>query len=90
MDLCFEVQKLFKFSSNTGKLHFDVLVQSLIYIRDNDNLVFKYYPKIEDLPLSDLLVEAGINTENHITDIRTFQILVKSQVHIYILSRWTN
>ena len=55
VDLCFAVHKLEKFSSNTGKVHFDGLVHLLRYIRHNNNLGLKYYTKIEYVPLSDLL-----------------------------------
>ena len=54
------------FSSNTGKVHFEGLVQLFIYIRYNNNLGLKYYAKIEYAPLSDLLIQAGINTENRL------------------------
>ena len=66
MDLCFTVHKLAKFSSNTGKVHFDSLVHLLIYIRENNNLGLKYYPKIEDAPPSDLLRQDIIKTDNQL------------------------
>ena len=44
------------FTSNTGEVHFEGLVHLLIYIRYNNNLGLKYYAKIEDAPLSELLV----------------------------------
>ena len=37
--LRFTVHKLAKFSSNPGKVHFEVLVHLLRYIRDNKTLV---------------------------------------------------
>ena len=40
-DLSFAVHKLAKFSSNTGKLHFEGLIHLLRYIRDNKTLVLK-------------------------------------------------
>ena len=46
LDLCFAVHKLANFSSNPGKVHFEGLVQVLIYISDNKNLRLKYYVKI--------------------------------------------
>ena len=52
------------FSSNPGKLHFDGFLHLLRYIRDNKNLGLKYRSKIEDAPLSDLLIQAIIKTEN--------------------------
>ena len=41
VDLSFAVHKLAKFSANPGKLHFEVLVHLLRYIRDNKTLVLK-------------------------------------------------
>ena len=38
----------------------------LRYIRDNDNLGLKYYAKIEGAPISDLLIQSSINTENQL------------------------
>ena len=61
--LIFSVQKLAKFSSNTGKVHFEGLVHFLIQIRDNKTLGLNYYSDINDAPLSDLLIQANINTE---------------------------
>ena len=55
MDLCFSIHNLEKFSSNTGKVHFEGLVHLMRYIRDRYNLGLKYYANIEDAPLSDLL-----------------------------------
>ena len=45
---CFAVNKLAKFSSNPGKVHFEYLVHLLRYIRDNKNLGLIYYAKIEE------------------------------------------
>ena len=58
----FEIQNLEKFSSNPGKLHFEGLVQLLIYIRDSKNLGLRYYDKIEDPNISDLLRHTSIKT----------------------------
>ena len=55
VDLYFSVQKLELFLSNHSKVHFEVLVHLLIYIRDTKNLGLKYYAKIEDAPLSEIL-----------------------------------
>ena len=41
VDLGFAVHKLAKFSANPGKLHFKVLINLLIYIRDNKTLCLK-------------------------------------------------
>ena len=54
------------FSSNTGKVNFDIFVNLLIYIRDNKNLGLKYYSKIEDSPISDILRHVIIKTENQL------------------------
>ena len=66
LDLCFAVHKLVKFSSNPGKLQFEVLVHLLRYITDKNNLVLRHYAKIEDSPLSKLLIQARINTEKQL------------------------
>ena len=55
-----------KNSSNPGKVHFGGLIHFFIYIRGKNNLRLKYYAKIEDVPLYDLLRQASINTENQL------------------------
>ena len=55
-----------KFSSNTGKLHFEGLIHLLRYIRDKKNFGIKYHSKIEDAPISDLLIQAIIETKNQL------------------------
>ena len=64
VDLCFAVYNLEFFSSNTGKVQFEVLVHLLKYIRDKNNLGLKYNSKIEDATLYDLLRQSIIETEN--------------------------
>ena len=64
--LCFSVQRLVKFSSNPGKVNFEGLVHWLIYIRYSKNLGFRYYAKIEDASISDLLRQAGIRNESQL------------------------
>ena len=64
MDLCFVVHNLEMFSSNPGKVHSEVFVHLLRYIRDNRNLVLKYYAKIEDAPISELFRQYRIKTDN--------------------------
>ena len=54
MDLSFAVHKLAKLSANPGKVHFEVLVHLLRYIRENKNLVLKYYADLNDAPVTDL------------------------------------
>ena len=66
MDLSFAVQKLAKFSVNPGKVHFEILVHLLRYIRDNNNLGLKYYADLNDAPVTDLLRQANIKTKNHL------------------------
>ena len=66
VDFSFAVHKLAKFSSNHGNIQFEVLVHLLRYIRDNNTLVLKYYANINDAPLSDLLIQASIKTENQL------------------------
>ena len=64
MDLSFTVHTLEKFSSNPGKLHSEGLINLLRYIRDNTTLGLNYYANMNDAPLSDLLRQASINSEN--------------------------
>ena len=66
MELSFAVHKLAKFSANPGKVHFEVLVHLLRYIRDNQTLGLKYYADLNDAPMTDLLRQANINTKNHL------------------------
>ena len=66
MGSIFAVLKLAKFSSNPGKVHFEGLVHLLRYIRDNKTLGLKYYADMKDAPLSELLRQAGIKTENQL------------------------
>ena len=68
LDLSFAVNKLAKFSANPGKVHFELLVHILRYIRDNKTLGLKYYADMNDAPVSDLLRQASIKTENHLMD----------------------
>ena len=73
VDLIFALHKLATFSSNPGKVHFECLVHLLRYIRDNNNLVLKYYADMNDAPVSDILRQASIKTEKQLMD---FLILV--------------
>ena len=66
VDLCFSVQKLAKFSSNPGKVHFGGLLHLLRRIRHNTNLGLIYYSKISDATLSDLLRQASLKNENQL------------------------
>ena len=66
MDLSFAVHKLGKFSENPGKVHFKGLIHLLRYIRYNKTLGLKYYTDLNDAPVTDLLRQASIKTENHL------------------------
>ena len=57
-----------KVSSNPGKVNFMGLVYTFIYIKDDWTLGLKYYADIKDAPLSDLLRQANIKTENQLAD----------------------
>ena len=56
VDLILAVQKLEKFSAKPGKVHFEVLVYILGYIRDNKTLGLNYYANINDAPVFDLIL----------------------------------
>ena len=66
VDLYLSAHKLEMFSSNNGKVNVYGLIQLLRYIRYNKNLGLKYYDKIEDSPLSDLLGQAFVNTDRQL------------------------
>ena len=66
VDLSFAVHKLAKFSANPGKVHFEVLVHLLRYIRDNKTLGLKYYADLNYALATDLLRQANIKTKNHL------------------------
>ena len=62
--MSFSVQKLSKYSSNNVKVHFEGLVHLLRYIRDNNTLGLIYYAEMKDSPLSGLLRQDSIKTDN--------------------------
>ena len=66
VDLSFEVHKLANFSANTGKVHFEGLVNLLRYNRDNKTLGLKYYADLNDAPVTDLLRQDNLKTKNHL------------------------
>ena len=66
LDSSFAVQKLEKFSANPGEVNFEGLVHLLSYIKENKTLGLKYYADINDAPVSDLLRQASLKTENHL------------------------
>ena len=55
-----------KYFINPGKVHFGVLLHILRYIRDNKTLGLKYYADMNDAPVTDLLRQYIINTENQL------------------------
>ena len=86
VDLSFEVHKLGKFSSNHGRLNFEGLIHILKYTRDNKTLGLKYYAYMNDAPVTDLLRQSSIKTENHLMAFfilvgNIFQTLAEVQEH---------
>ena len=72
MNFSFSVHKLAKFSSNHGKLHSEALVHLLRYIWDNNTLGWKYNADMNDAPVSDLLRQSSIKTENQLMDLSDY------------------
>ena len=68
MEFSFAVHKLAKYSANPGKVNFEGLIHLLRYIRDNKTLGLKYYAYLNDAPVTDLLRQANIKTNNHSMD----------------------
>ena len=68
MDFNFAVNKLAKFSANPGKVQFELLLNELRYIRNNKTLGLKNYTDMNDAPVTDLLRQASIKTEDHLMD----------------------
>ena len=66
VELSFAVHKLAQFSGNPVKVHFEGLVHILRYIRENKTLGLKYYAYTNDSPVTDLLRQASIKTENNL------------------------
>ena len=66
VELSFAVHKLEKFSENTGKVQFEGLIHLLRYIRDNKTSGLKYYAYMNDAPVTDLLRQTSIKTENQL------------------------
>ena len=52
--------------NHEAEVHFEGLVYLLIYIRDNKILGLKYYAKMEDAPIFELLRHARIKNENQL------------------------
>ena len=66
VNLSFAVHKLAIFSSNTGRVNFEGLLHLLRYIWVNKNLGLKYHAEMKDAPLSNLLRQSSINTNNQL------------------------
>ena len=66
MEFSFAVHKLARFSANPGKVNFEGLLHILRYIRYNKTLGLTYYADMNDPPVTDLLRQASIKTENHL------------------------
>ena len=64
----FTVNNLVNVLSNPGKVYFEGLVHLLRYIRYNKTLCLNYYADMNDAPVSDLLRQAIINTNNELMD----------------------
>ena len=60
------MHKLENYLENPGKVNFEGLVHLLRYIRDNKTLGLKYYADMNDAPVSDLLRQDSIKTENQL------------------------
>ena len=63
VDLGFAVHQVAKFSANPGKVHFEVFIHFLRYIRDNKTFGLKYYADLNDVPVTDLLRQANIKNQ---------------------------
>ena len=66
--MSFSVHKLAKFSANPGKVHFEGLIYLLRHIRDNKTLGLKHYADLNYSPVTDILRQANIKTNNHLMD----------------------
>ena len=60
------MHKLAKFSAKHGKVHFEGFIHLLRYIRDNKTSGLNYYVDMNNAPVSDLLRQASIETDNHL------------------------
>ena len=60
------MHKLAKLSANPGKVHLELLVHLLRYIRYNKNLGLKYHADMNDATVTDLLRQASIKIENNL------------------------
>ena len=62
------MHKLAKFLANPGKVHVEGLVHLLRYISYNKTLRLKYYSDMNNAPVSDLLRQSSIKTDNQLMD----------------------
>ena len=67
-ELSFAVHKLEKSSANPGIVKFEGLIYILRYIRENKTLGLKYYADMNYAPVTDLLRQDSIKTDNHLMD----------------------
>ena len=67
-DFSFAAQKLAKFSPNPGKVKFEGLVHLFRCIRNNKTLGLNYFADMKYSPLSEILRQANINTNNQLMD----------------------
>ena len=72
VDFIFSLHKLERFLSNPDKVHFEGLVHLFRYIRDIKTLGLNYYADMKYTPLSYMLIQASINTENQLMDFSDF------------------
>ena len=68
VDLSFSVHKLAKFSADPGRVHFEGLIHLLRYVSYNKTLGLKYYSDMNDAPVTNLLRQTSIKTENQLMD----------------------
>ena len=64
--LAFFSTQVGKVLANPGRVHFERLVNLLRYIRNNRNLGLKYYPYLNDAPVTDVLRQDNIKTNNQL------------------------
>ena len=62
------MHKVAKFSSNPGKVNFEYLVHLLRFFGENNTLVLHYYADMNDAPVSELLRQDSIKTDNQLMD----------------------
>jgi hypothetical protein len=63
-DITFAVNKLAKYSKKPGKTHFEAMLHTLRYLRDNSLIGIKFYSDMNDSPISHMLIAENIQ-QNH-------------------------